>query len=476
LFNQIISWKGSIWGVKESGDLYTLSDGRFLKKERLIYGNKVIQVRKLKILDNRLFVICNNNLFVKNTENDSVKCVMIMNPDISLHDVTIQDDSLLVATSEGLIRKPLFAKANNQSPLIVLNYFLIKNKKYPIGADNYRFKYNENNISINFSIISFHSDFVRSLEYSLNGASWVEISDQRKWLELQNLKPGKYELKLRGNNGIGKSAVQILKFEIKQPFWFQWWFILISLIAMGFVVYKFDRWRTASINRKSQEVIDRIELEKTANQSKLKAIKSQMNPHFFFNALNTIQSFILENDKKMAVTVLGKFSNLTRSMLEMSEKDEVTIAEEIKIIQLYLDIEKVRFNNDFDYNISTNNFDTELFKIPSLLLQPYIENAIKHGLLNKDGYKHLQISFNMENTELKIVIDDNGIGRKRSMELNAIKYKNHSSFATQAIEKRVKLLNEFVGRKITVEYIDKESENGYIQGTTVVIKTSMNTQ
>ena len=172
----------------------------------------------------------------------------------------------------------------------------------------------------------------------------------------------------------------------------------------------------------------------------------------------------------MAVNFLGKFSTLTRSILKMSDKDEVSVADEIKVLQLYLDIEKVRFNDDFEYKITTNDFDTELFKIPSLLLQPYIENAIKHGLLHKEGLKRLLISFTLETPELRIVIDDNGIGRKRSMELNAIKNKKHYSYATQAIEKRVKLLNELAGRKITVEYLDETLEDGRVQGTTVIIK------
>jgi len=167
---------------------------------------------------------------------------------------------------------------------------------------------------------------------------------------------------------------------------------------------------------------------------------------------------------------LSKFSNLTRSILEMSDKDEVSVAEEIKVLQLYLDIEKVRFNDDFEFSITYNDFDIELFKMPSLLLQPYIENAIKHGLLHKVGHKLLLISFTKTPEMLRIVIDDNGIGRKKSMELNAIKNKKHFSFSTQAIEKRVKLLNEFAGKEISVEYVDETVDMEQVNGTTVVIR------
>jgi len=218
-------------------------------------------------------------------------------------------------------------------------------------------------------------------------------------------------------------------------------------------------------------VIDKINLEKNANRSKLKAIKSQMNPHFFYNALNTIQSYILANEKKQALTYLAKFSTLTRSILEMTEKDWVSITEEIKTLTLYLDIEKARFNDDFDYKIiKDETIDAETTKIPSILLQPYVENAIKHGLLHKSGNKNLTILFENHENELIIKIEDNGIGRKKSEELNAIKNKKHQSFATNAMQNRIELLNQNSNKTISIEYIDKVNDADLPLGTLVIIK------
>ncbi|WP_461485067.1 sensor histidine kinase, partial [Pedobacter sp.] len=242
-----------------------------------------------------------------------------------------------------------------------------------------------------------------------------------------------------------------------------------------FAIYLLYRYKLGQNNKNNQEKLDRLSLENSLNQSKLKAIKSQMNPHFFYNALNTIQSYILANEKKQAVNYLSKFANLTRTILDMSEKEEVSLAEEIKTIGFYLDIEKVRFDGDFEYMITELGIDTrEDIRIPSMLLQPYLENAIKHGLLHKEGAKQLRVVFKKEVDKLMVTIEDNGIGRKKSMELNEIKQLKHRSFATAAMQSRIELLNKNKRNKISVKYLDKVGENQQGVGTVVIIKLPLN--
>ncbi len=196
-----------------------------------------------------------------------------------------------------------------------------------------------------------------------------------------------------------------------------------------------------------------------------------MNPHFFYNALNTIQSFILSNDKKQAVTYLSKFSNLTRTILEMTEKDSISIAEEVRTLSLYLDIEQARFEEDFSYKILVDEaIDAENIKIPTMLLQPYVENAVKHGLLHKQGKKVVTLHFEKEGENIKISIDDNGIGRQKSSELYAIKNKSHTSFATSATENRVNLLNQYNQKNISIQYLDKTSLSNQSTGTTIIFE------
>jgi LytS/YehU family sensor histidine kinase len=248
-------------------------------------------------------------------------------------------------------------------------------------------------------------------------------------------------------------------------------FLLISTLTTVYIL--FNRFKIKKQNEylktKLEEAEKTILAEKKASQSELKAFKSQMNPHFFYNALNTVQSYILSNDKKLAISYLSKFSSLTRSILEMTEKDSISIADEIKTLKLYLDIEKARFNDDFEFNIKTENIDDiDQTKIPTMFLQPYVENAVKHGLLHKEGTKKLIVAFSIQKDVLYIAIEDNGIGRQKSTELNAIKNKHHTSFATEAMQNRIEILNKTRSKPIKLEYIDKK--NNYEQASGTIVK------
>jgi LytS/YehU family sensor histidine kinase len=155
----------------------------------------------------------------------------------------------------------------------------------------------------------------------------------------------------------------------------------------------------------------------------------------------------------------------------MSEKENITLSEEIKTLGLYLDIEKARFDEDFSYEINiAYGIDVENIKIPSMLLQPYVENAVKHGLLHKKGEKKLIIDFERIFDSLKITIDDNGIGRQKSAELNAIKNKDYLPFATEAMQNRIALLNQYKQKNITINFEDKFNKNNQSFGTKVIIE------
>jgi LytS/YehU family sensor histidine kinase len=153
----------------------------------------------------------------------------------------------------------------------------------------------------------------------------------------------------------------------------------------------------------------------------------------------------------------------------MSEKETVTLQEEIEALKLYLDIEQVRFNGELNYNITIgNNINTDFIKIPAMLIQPYVENALKHGLLHKKGTKHIDLNFSLINKTLKIEVNDNGIGRNKSQEINAQKIDKHKSFSTNANLKRIELLNAN-NFKISLNIKDKVNSDGASDGTDVTI-------
>ena len=170
---------------------------------------------------------------------------------------------------------------------------------------------------------------------------------------------------------------------------------------------------------------------------------------------------------------MGNFAQLTRKILDVSGKQKVDLSEEIEILTKYLELESMRFENDFSYAIDLGeNIDEEYLQIPPMLIQPYVENSIKHGLLHKKGHKNIHIYFELsqEETILKCIIDDNGIGRDASTEINKKRPQSHVSFSTSATEKRLQLLNQEKKVMIAVVFEDKMDETGNALGTRVTIQ------
>ncbi len=206
-------------------------------------------------------------------------------------------------------------------------------------------------------------------------------------------------------------------------------------------------------------------------QATLTTLISQMNPHFIFNALNTIQSYVYSDDKRSAAYYLGKFSDLTRKILYNSHKELISLDEEIEQLQLYIEIEKARFGDSIDINIIVDpTLDTEYIMLPPMLIQPHVENAIKHGLLHQNGEKKLSVNITGKNDHslVEIEISDTGVGRQKSLSINRQK-SGHQSFATTATEKRIELINRIFDQQISLEIIDKKDPEGQAAGTTVII-------
>jgi len=195
---------------------------------------------------------------------------------------------------------------------------------------------------------------------------------------------------------------------------------------------------------------------RVANQKlALRTLRSQMNPHFIFNALNSVNSFISENDQRSANKFLTSFSRLMRLVMENSEYDFISIQKELEILKIYLELEHFRFKDKFDYNISIDDdFDDDDFEIPPMLIQPYIENAIWHGLRYKENTGNLTLQFVKKETNLHVTISDNGIGRKKSAELKTSNQKKNRSTALRNIKERMQIVNELHGLKINVSIND----------------------
>jgi LytS/YehU family sensor histidine kinase len=185
--------------------------------------------------------------------------------------------------------------------------------------------------------------------------------------------------------------------------------------------------------------------------------------------LNTLQGLIYTKKVDEAGTFVSMFSDHLRHTLNMSEKQHITVREEIQSLLVYLELEKLRFGNDFHFEIEKESTVSDLIQIPSMIIQPYVENAVKHGLLNKKGTKKVRIHFTLiENKFLQISIVDNGIGREQSNLLNLQRKDKPKSFATKAIENRIDLLNKQSKNQISIR-IDDLKEQGLPVGTAVFL-------
>lgn len=246
----------------------------------------------------------------------------------------------------------------------------------------------------------------------------------------------------------------------------KWTSIAISVILLGIlIVWTIKRY----INRAIQKEKDKYRLQTQWIEQENKILAVQMNPHFIFNSLNTIQQFIFVNDNEKAQLYLSKFSRLIRKLLENNTKDYISLAEEIDLCEKYLEIESLRFNNVFSYTISLKNtINKEIVKIPHFLIQPFIENAIWHGLLPKRGSKYLRVTFAMLNEKtLSCTIEDNGVGRKTASQAELTEKKR--SLAISFIEQRLSFYSKLEKSEYKVIITDKFSDLGEPEGTIVIL-------
>ncbi len=213
------------------------------------------------------------------------------------------------------------------------------------------------------------------------------------------------------------------------------------------------------------------ELQLKATELEMQALRAQMNPHFIFNCLSSINRFILKNESEAASDYLTKFSRLIRMVLTHSKQSLISLDDELEMLRLYLEMERLRFKYSFDYNINFKNaVNPENIFIPPLLLQPFAENAIWHGMMNKEDQGHLTISLRQENNELSCIIEDNGVGRAKAAELKSKSAEKKKSLGLQITKERLALLNKDSNETTFFEVKDLYDDEGNVNGTMVILK------
>jgi hypothetical protein len=358
---------------------------------------------------------------------------------------------------------------NTVKPIIKWTTILVNNEQHK-NVTTYH--YNQNQFEFGFEANSFRHQGELFYKYQLKGLDkeWLKSSFANNKIKYSALPFGNYTFMVKAVNEKGVESNMIsYSFSISPPFWFTWWFYVLSGLTISVLVASFFVIRINIIKKK-------LILEKQMKASEITAIKAQMNPHFMFNALNSIQDLIVLKDIRNSNVYLGKFADLMRKILEVSSKDFIELAKEIEILNLYLDLEKLRFGEDLvtSINCKFTTFELQELQIPSMLIQPYVENAIKHGLLHKKGRKELEINFFQNESSLVCEIIDNGVGRVKSREINARREKTYPSFSTEANKKRIDLISESTSKSISLDIIDLFDTQKKSIGTKVVFEFEIN--
>ncbi len=416
---------------------------------------KHVQAHKLKYHHQKIFLATNKGVWIFDLQKKQWQSLNRLSGLASdnVQGLTILENDLWLATGKGLQKIPL--NYTQEKPLA---------KVYLKNSESYMQLHYGQSLALypEASIYNANGNF--EFAYRIGTNDWVRLPATVEQIEIQNLPAGNFEIALKAIDHKGRDSENIVSISgyVIPPFWKTWWFVALIISAFAVFTFLIVKRITANIRKR--------EHEKTALiHSELTALKAQMNPHFMYNALNSIQALILKQDIKNSNLYLSQFSSLMRKVLDVSGKEEISLQEETDILQLYLSLEKLRFGNDFKYEISVSaEIDICAVSLPPLILQPFVENAVKHGLLHKKGEKTLRIDFRKENSHLLCSIADNGIGRKRAQQIKERQHETHESFSTHATRKRVALLNSVNGKKIELEINDLYN-NEQPSGTEVIL-------
>jgi len=295
---------------------------------------------------------------------------------------------------------------------------------------------------------------------------WTPYTREKKAV-FTYLKHGHYTFKVKGYNLANPENIveATFDFQISPPWYKTWWFYALSGFFVFLIIYFTYKNRIKRIREKAH-------IQQKISELKLDALKAQMNPHFIFNAFNSLQKYILLQETTEALNYMSEFASLIRKTLDNSTEKEIRLSEEIEYLKTYLELEKIRVSN-LDYSITVDKMlDTEYLLIPPMLIQPFVENAILHGIRHLKKQGMMKISFEKDHLFLKVTIEDNGIGRKQSLEINQKNRLSHHSKGTSITEQRIKLLSEKKSNKLRVQTFDLETD-GEVSGTKVILYIPM---
>lgn len=340
------------------------------------------------------------------------------------------------------------------------------------------FSHRQNTLTLEVTAPYYNNAGKLQYRYRLGASGqWISTNGSNL-VRLANLPPGTHRLEVAASvTGAVWYVAAPLCFQIKPPFWRTPLFLVVAAVVVACLLWLFIGYRESVLKKRQQQALELERLKSTALQfeveaaaAKLQSLRLQMNPHFLFNALNSIQELILTGSNDGAASYLSKFSKLLRKVLAHSDQEWVSLGEEIAMLKLYLELEALRFCGTFEYQIECSpGLDPGQYKVPTLLIQPFVENAIWHGLLHKQGKRCLRLQFEAEGDDnLLCTVEDNGVGRKAALQNTAAE--RHTGKGTSAAQQRLEVLNSRYSQFNSLKIIDLFEFDGSPAGTKVRIK------
>lgn len=363
-------------------------------------------------------------------------------------------------------------------PTLVITDLKIFNKETNrefFDKDTIRLSYKDKFFSLEYSALDYLYPQKIKYGYILENVDkdWIYTDASYRYAEYKNTKPGTYifRLKSSGNENNWNNEGISLTVIITPPWWNTLAFKIPFFALLVFIILFSIAQRFRVLNKKHEKEKNVLAIKQQISDLERKSLRLQMNPHFIFNSLNSIQSFVVSKNSDKAVHYLAKFSKLMRMILQNSREAYTALSEEIEMLRYYIEMEKLRFDNKFDYKISVDEkIDSDFIGIPPMIIQPYIENSIIHGLINKTGKGMIKLDFRIENNSILCTIEDNGVGREMAMKIKEESGLIRESSGMRITSERLEVLSKEKNEKFSVNVIDMKNEKGEATGTRIELK------
>lgn len=358
---------------------------------------------------------------------------------------------------------PNLIKTINYEPHILVSSFRIAYQERIhefLKDSSVSISYPDKDFSIGFSSTDFTNPAQSQFSYKLAGLNdqWIDLGNNHS-LIISNLSAGSYRLliRTRNNKGLWSSHIFRAAITVHPPFWQAWWFRIIIILAILGAVTLIVRYYLAKKDRQRQKLI-----------TELGILRSQLNPHFIFNSLNSLQSFIITNQKNLALEYVERFAHIMRLILENSRKEVILLSEEIAFLELYFYMESIRGENRIKFELRSDpRLQAGAIKIPPMLIQPFVENALKHGQLTTRVNGKISVDFQAFEDHFKVIVEDNGVGREIAKKFAKNLVYKRESIGIENIVSRLNLISDAAAANKGIQIIDLYDKAGNPAGTRV---------